>query len=282
MIYLLQQFFCFTWQHDMFFFLSGHDVFTGFYPLTWLSLNKSCIQTQMRWKSWEICYRKALRLPIRSFKRNSFEPWCVSRCDYLKLYIFFPGLESRERRKIAAGRADMEMAEVKESQQDPTCGRFALKRMRLPQRLTLRIGLIRNDVYRNARVHDWDTYPVTVPKAPRSTLHTHAAGDVLYPFSHTGLTWPCRLRSEAVCCRIKQQPVDGPTLPALTWGLHHTPLNPEAEVGEMGRGGGRKCDGGTVKEWRQRKWKMERVRGRWRKESRCWFTPAVSSPWMSF
>lgn len=78
----------------------------------------------------------------------------MSRCDHLKLYIFFAGLESRERGKIAAGRADMEMAEVKESQQDPTCGRSTLKRMRLPQRLTLRIGLIRNDIYRNARVHD--------------------------------------------------------------------------------------------------------------------------------
>lgn len=69
----------------------------------------------------------------------------MSRCDYLKLYIFFAGLEGREGGKIAAGRAEVEVAEVKESQQDPTCACFALKRSRVPQWLTLRRGLINND-----------------------------------------------------------------------------------------------------------------------------------------
>lgn len=93
---------------------------------------------------------------------------------------------------------------------------------------------------------------------------SNAVGDVLYPFSHTGLTWLCQLRSEAVRCRIKQQPADSPRLPALTRGLHHTPLNlqPEAKVGEMGRGGGGECDRGTVKERRQRRGKAEKERQR--------------------
>lgn len=34
--YLLQQFCCFTWQQDVWFHLSWHDLFTGVHPLTWL------------------------------------------------------------------------------------------------------------------------------------------------------------------------------------------------------------------------------------------------------
>lgn len=77
----------------------------------------------------------------------------LSELIYMCIYVFLACLESRAEER-ARQQQDMEMAEVKESQRDPTCMCFSLKRMRLLQLLTVQIGLIRKVIYRKACVPD--------------------------------------------------------------------------------------------------------------------------------
>lgn len=72
---------------------------------------------------------------------------CVKMWLFETIYIFCQSREERQegRQQQAEQSGYKEGRDKEESQQDPSCACFALKRSRLPQWVTLRQGLISDD-----------------------------------------------------------------------------------------------------------------------------------------
>lgn len=90
--YLLQQFCCFTWQHDVWFYLSWHDLFTGVHP-TWLRADTTPINgKKMEIMGSMLSQTEAVYTRRETQRSGGWRETCV-RWDnlnrYMCVYMYF-------------------------------------------------------------------------------------------------------------------------------------------------------------------------------------------------